>query len=362
MRQFSTESSSSIRTAITSPLRWGILSAGKIASDFCQALHVAPGAEATAIAARSLTKAQDFGSRHHIANAYGSYDDLLADQNVDVVYVGSIADQHADLTERSIRAGKAVVVEKPLSLDYSTTKRLTKLAAERKIFLMEGMWTRCFPAMRKVKELLPNIGSVAMVQADFGWSTAVCTPEDRIWNPDSGGMTMDVGMYLAQLGQVVFPGEPVEDVQAMGSPMNGVDHTVLANVRYPHGFLQFYVTGSANTEERVVIQGEQGRIIIDPPAHVPSRVRLILDQGRGSIAESAYDFPLPNDAKYKWNYPGSIGFVYEIEAVGAALRRGLLECPDFTWNDSLQVASILDQIRDQVQDENVKNVKTVARG
>lgn len=355
-------STTTATSSSSSPIRWGILSAGKIASDFCQALQAAPEAEAAAIAARSLTKAQEFGTRHGIAKSYGNYDDLLADQNIDVVYVGSIADHHADLAERSIRAGKAVVVEKPLSLSYETTKRLTDLAADRKVFLMEGMWTRCFPAMRKVKELLPKIGSVSTVQADFGWSTAECKPEDRIWNPASGGMTMDVGMYLAQLGQVAFPGEPVEDVQAMGTTMNGVDHTVLTNVRYGSGFLQFYVTGTANTEERVVIQGELGRIVIDPPAHVPSRVRLVLDKGRGSTTETVYDHPLPIDTGYAWNYPGSIGFVYEIKAVGDALQKRLLECPDFTWNDSLQVASVLDQIRDQVSDENIKNTESLATG
>ena len=343
----------STAVSATNPTQWGILSAGKISSDFCQALQVAPNAIAAAVAARSQTKARAFAARHNIPTAYGSYEAMLQDPTIDVVYVGSIADQHAALTEQAILARKPVVVEKPLSLDYTTTKKLTQLARQEHVFLMEGMWTRFFPAMRRVRELMPQIGEVSVIQADFGWSTAECGPNDRIWSPESGGMTLDIGMYLAQLGQVVWPGSKVLDLQAMGSKENGVDHTGLANIMYEGGgFLQFYVTGAANTEERVLIQGTKGRIIIDPPAHVPQCVRLVMDKGRNDNSETVSEFPLPDDSFASWNYPGSIGFVYQIEAVGRALKAGLLECPDFKWEDSLQVASMLDRIRSQLSDAN----------
>lgn len=205
--------------------------------------------------------------------------------------------------------------------------------------------------MRKVEQLIRNgeIGKVVAVQADFGWSTANNGPDDRIWNPKSGGMTLDIGMYMAQLGQVAFPSQPVEQIQSMGSLKNGVDHTVLTNVQYAKGgMLQFYVTGEANTEERVMIQGTLGRIAIDPAAHVPTSIRLQQDQGRGAAQETVFEFPLPDDSYTNWNYPGSIGFTYQIQAVGEALRRGEKECRHFTLDDSLQVASILDTILEQV--------------
>lgn len=218
----------------------------------------------------------------------------------------------------------------------------------------EGMWTRCFPAMRKVQHLIQSgeIGKVVAVQADFGWSTANNGPNDRIWNPDSGGMTLDIGMYMAQLGQVAFPQEPVKQIQSMGTTKNGVDHTVLSNIQYSKGgMLQFYVTGEANTEERVMIQGTSGRIAIDPSAHVPTTVRLQKDTGRGSANEEIFEYPLPNDSYTTWNYPGSIGFTYQIEAVGDALRKGEKQCRFFTLDDSLQVSSILDTILQQVHGE-----------
>mmetsp|Transcript_50415 Transcript_50415/g.151864 ORF Transcript_50415/g.151864 Transcript_50415/m.151864 type:complete len:438 (-) Transcript_50415:282-1595(-) len=357
-------------------IRWGILSAGKISSDFVKAIGITEGAKASAVAARSHAKAETFASEHSIPAAYGSYDELLADPTVDVVYVGSIADEHANLAAKALLAGKPTVVEKPLTISSEETRKLVALAKENDTFLMEGMWTRCFPAMRRVRDLVASgaIGPISVVQGDFGWSTEGCGPDDRIWNPRSGGMVLDIGMYLAQLGNVAFPNADVKGVQAMGMQKNGIDHTALVNVKYGKaamlvegggrqmagestsqrdesegGMLQFYVTGNANTEERVVMEGTQGRIIIESPAHVPSSVRLIRNGGRGVETEEVFDHPLPDDTFSTWNYPGSVGFTYQIKEVGDALRRGEKECRHFTLKESLQVADMLDEVLDQVR-------------
>lgn len=345
-----TRASSSSRT-----IRWGILSAGKISSDYVKAIAQTEGAESVAIAARSAEKAASFAEAHGIPKSYGSYDELLADPDIDVVYVGSVADQHVPLATKALLANKPTVVEKPLALTLEDSQALVDLSRKQNIFLMEGLWTRCFPAVLKVRDLIQNdtIGKVVTVQADFGWSTADCGPDHRIWQPASGGMTFDVCMYLAQLGQVAFEGESIIDIQAMGSPKNGVDHTILANAQYTNGgFMQFYVTGEANTQERVVIQGTKGRIVIDPPAHVPTIVRVQTDKGRGMAAEEVLEFPLLDDSYTTWNYPGSIGFVHQIKAVGDALRGGKRECKHFTHEDSLQVASMIDQILKQFRQAN----------
>jgi dihydrodiol dehydrogenase / D-xylose 1-dehydrogenase (NADP) len=365
-------------------VRWGILSAGKISSDYAKAIAITDGAFVGAVAARSSDKAEEFANLHGIPKSYGSYSELLVDPDIDVVYVGSIADHHYALAAQSLKAGKPTVVEKPLTLSYKDTKSLVQLAKKRDVFLMyvtvdmgfwfgcmpffthflvvlfrEGMWTRCFPAMSKVSELIASgaIGNPSVVQADFGWSTANCGPEDRIWKPESGGMTLDIGMYMAQLGQVAFSNSTVTQIQSMGTKKNGVDHTVLANIQYTSpdddrtGMLQFYVTGEANTEERVVIQGTSGRISIDPAAHVPTVVRLLRNEGRGIAKEQVFRYRLPNDSYTSWNYPGSIGFTYQVQAVGEALRNGKKECHHFTLKDSLQVAAMLDTILQQIHDD-----------
>jgi dihydrodiol dehydrogenase / D-xylose 1-dehydrogenase (NADP) len=337
------------------PIRWGILSAGKISSDYVKAIAQTEGNESAAVAARSSDRAASFAAAHGIAKSYGSYDELLADPDIDVVYVGSVADQHLSLATQALLANKPTVVEKPLALTLQESQTLIQLSKQQNVFLMEGMWTRCFPAMLKVRELIQNdtIGKIVTVQADFGWSTEGCGTDDRIWHPTSGGMTLDIGMYMAQLGQVAYAGASVTNLQAMGSPKNGIDHTALTNVQYSNGgYLQFYVTGQANTEERVVIQGTKGRIIIDPPAHVPTVVRVQLDQGRGDASEEVLEYPLIDDSYTKWNYPGSIGFMHQIKAVGEALRNGERQCRHYTHGDSLQVASMMDQILTQFQQAN----------
>ena len=177
------------------PIRWGILCAGKISSDFAKAIAITEGAEVVAVAARSSAKAESFARNHGIPKAFGCYADLLNDPSVHVVYIGSIADQHYHLAVQSLLAKKPTVVEKPLTLTLKDTQSLIRLAKQSNVFLMEGLWTRSFPAILRVQELIAEgtIGRVSTIQADFGWSTEGCGPGDRIWQQGSGGMTLDIG-------------------------------------------------------------------------------------------------------------------------------------------------------------------------
>jgi hypothetical protein len=125
-----------LSTASSKPVRWGILSAGKISSDYAKAIATTEGAVVGAVAARSSNKAEDFANLHGIPKSYGSYAELLADPDIDVVYVGSIADYHYPLAAQSLLAGKPTVVEKPLTLSYKDTKSLVQLARNRDVFLM----------------------------------------------------------------------------------------------------------------------------------------------------------------------------------------------------------------------------------
>lgn len=362
------------------PLKWGILCAGRVSSDFVKALHITEGSEAIAVASRRLDAAREFAAVHGVPKAYGSYDELLADPEIDVVYVGSVAEQHSELATRCVRAGKATLVEKPMTLSARDTAALLRAARDADVFLMEGMWTRCLPAVKKLREIVrdDSLGRIVSVQADFGWSTRDCPyPDHRVWSSVSGGIIMDVAMYLAQLGQIAYDVSEyeVERVQAMGDRRNGVDNTTVANIMYARrkengsssssssssaggesdekGFLQFVVTGDADTEERALIQGTKGRVCLHPPAHVPEFVTVAYDCGRGRpLKEEVYSFPLPDDSHETWNYPGSVGFTYQIRDVEDALRRGLKECPSFTHQHSLQLSLILDEILSQIKGNN----------
>ena len=135
-----------------------------------------------------------------------------------------------------------------------------------------------------------------------------------------------------------------------------MDQTVMANIVFNKvgsgkGGLQFYVTGQANTEERTVIQGSKGRITIRAPAHVPSEISVSYDTGRGESRVENHSFPLMDDSYAEWNYPNSIGFVYQIDEVNKCILSESKECSTFTHADSLQLAYLMDEILEQVNHE-----------
>nr|CAD7435799.1 unnamed protein product [Timema monikensis] len=152
--------------------RWGIASAGKISHDFVTALSVLPQAEhvVVAVAARQLSRAKDFATLHNIKAAYGSYEELAKDPNVDVVYVGSIHPQHMQITSLMLNSGKPCLVEKPLTLNLKETKQLINLARNKKLFLMEAIWSRFFPVYQLLRDELKagTLGDVLQVIANFG--------------------------------------------------------------------------------------------------------------------------------------------------------------------------------------------------
>ena len=155
------------------PTKWGILSAGRIASDYAKAISITDGAVATAVAARCPTKAKEFATHHGIDKSYGNYHDVIQSPDVDVVYVATTADHHLEWAKQSLLAGKPTVVEKPMTLRLQDTQELIDLARTNNTFLMEGMWTRCFPAMHKLRQIIASgeLGQIVYCQGDFGWSS-----------------------------------------------------------------------------------------------------------------------------------------------------------------------------------------------
>jgi len=236
------------------------------------------------------------------------------------------------------------------------------------------MWTRFFPATKKIRELIAEgaIGQPVVVSGDFGWDTRKCDGSHRFWFPTSGGAIYDIAMYMAQLGLAVFNGDSFHRTVAMGTtkqkyPQTGpVDLTTLVNCQFEKNrdcFLQFYVTGEANTEERAVIQGTNGRIVLDKH-HVPTRFTLYREPTR-DISDNdpeVFEFPLPDDSFTDWKHPGSIGFTYEIEEVGKALKNGEIDCKLYTWRETLVVSRMLESIREQVVGVNKERIAPGSEG
>ena len=162
------------------PIRWGVMGAGLISRDFVGALKALSPEEGVVVAvgARDLEGAAAFARELSIERVHEGYEALAADPEVDVIYVGTVAQAHVQCARIALAAGKHVVVEKPLALCASDVEALTREAHERGLFLLEGMWTRCFPAVRKARELLAAgaIGEVVAVAADFGARHGLAAP------------------------------------------------------------------------------------------------------------------------------------------------------------------------------------------
>jgi predicted dehydrogenase len=156
-------------------MRWGVLATGKISSDFCNAILHDEQADVVGIGSRSIESANRFSERHGLlergVKCYGSYEELLKDPQVDVVYVGSINTSHFTNVIACLQHGKHVLCEKPLGVNLAQVKQMIELAKEKKLFLGEGMWTRSFPAAQKVRDILSSkvLGEVVTCQGDLGF-------------------------------------------------------------------------------------------------------------------------------------------------------------------------------------------------
>lgn len=320
---------------MTAPTRWGILSTGNIATKFVEDLRLLPDAEVAAVASRSVAGAETFAKLHDIPRAHGSWQALADDPDVDVVYVATPHSAHVEATLLCLDSGKATLTEKPIALDVPQTELLVERARSRGVFLMEAMWTRCFPAIHRIAGLLGDgaIGQVTSVHADFGVAGPF-DPEHRMRNPAlGGGALLDLGVYPVTIAHL-FLGPPDEITAWASRTPEGVDANTGMIFGYASGALAALtcsMTGASG--QHAVITGTTGRIEIAPPFFIPAEFTLVRD---GAEPETVR-MPVPG-----W------GYHYEADEVQRCLREGLLESPVVPLHETLAVMSTLDAVRAKI--------------
>jgi predicted dehydrogenase len=324
------------------PVRWGILSTGHIASVFTKDLALLPGeAELTAVGSRSRDKAEAFAAEYGVARAYGSYEELAADPDVEVIYVASTHNDHLPSARLCLEAGKAVLVEKPLTTSAADSEALVELARDRGLFLMEALWTRTQPLLRQGAELVRagEIGAVRHVAMAFGF------PFDgdeshRLLDPDqAGGAILDLGVYPTHLTNL-FLGEPDDLVGSGIRGSTGVDVHAAATLVHrdpssgsgpddrPTATASLLCTLLAGPPVRLEVFGETGTLTYEH-AILPSTMTL----QRHGVDE-------PEEFVTQW--PGG-GYTFQAQEVMRCLRAGELESPLVPWADTLAVARTLDR-------------------
>lgn len=287
--------------------RWGICSAGKISHDFSVALRtLAPGEhEIVAVAARYLQHAEEFARKHNIPRAYGSYEELAKDQDIDVVYVGNIHPHHLSAGKLFMKSKKNVLIEKPLAMNSREVQELISAARDNNVFLMEAIWTRFFPVSHEVRRLLDqgDVGDVKLVRADLG---APLTHIPRLAEKElGGGALLDLGIYCLQFVFMVFNGERPESIQATGHCIDtGVDGTAVLVLKFSGNRMAICTCSITMmlTCDAVVI-GTKGTIKI--PHHMWCPTAL-------EVNGKEMQFPLP-EPSMPLNFTNSTGLRYEAE-------------------------------------------------
>ncbi|HEY6592736.1 MAG TPA: Gfo/Idh/MocA family oxidoreductase [Asanoa sp.] len=312
--------------------RWGILATGGIAGRFADDLHRTPGAELVAVGSRSVRSARAFADKHGIPRAYGSWDALAADADLDVVYVATPHAGHHAAASTLLRGGRAVLCEKPITLDRASAAELVDTARAAGLFLMEGMWTRCNPAVRRVQALLDDgaIGAVTTLSADFG-AAGPFPPEHRMRAKAlGGGALLDLGVYPVALAHLLL-GVP-DEVRAWSRlGPEGTDENTGIIFGYARGALAALTCGIVGeTPNRATVTGQTGRIELER-FFAPTRYILARDGHDHLVVD------LPDE-----------GFRHEIEEVQRCLDAGLLESPLVPHAATLEVMGLLDAIREQV--------------
>ncbi|MFC7528170.1 Gfo/Idh/MocA family protein [Actinoplanes sp. GCM10030250] len=316
-------------------VRWGILGPGGIASTFAADLPLVAGAELAAVGSRSLATAEAFAERHGFARAHGSYAELAADDGVDVVYVATPHAFHLESALLCVEAGKAVLVEKPITLDLPSAARLVQAARTRGVFLMEAMWMRLNPAIRKIAEMVADgvIGEVSAVHADFGLQGPF-EPSHRLRDPAlGGGALLDLGVYPLHLADL-FLGSPVRAHAWAKLTPEGVDENTGVLLGYESGAVAALTCSiNGNSRNGASITGTGGRIDVPPGFMVPRS--FVLNRPNGDVEE----FEVP--------FEGS-GYQFEAAEVQRCLLAGELESPLLTHDTTLRVMNLLDTLRDEI--------------
>lgn len=319
---------------MSNPIRWGILGTGKIARQFAAGLKVLPGAKLMAVGSRTAESAQVFGAQFEVSRCHASYVALANDPEVDVIYVATPHACHKENTLLALAAGKAVLCEKPFTINAREAAEVIVFARSRKLFLMEAMWTRCFPLMEKFRALhaAQAIGEVRMLTADFGFR-AEYHEEPRLFNlAIGGGALLDVGVYPVSLSSMLFRSPTQIAAHAHLGP-TGVDEEAAMILSHAKGQLAVLSTAvRVETAQEAVLSGTQGRIRIHRPWWRPTVMTL----SREGHADEVMEFPLSGN-----------GYQFEAAEVMRCLRAGQLESDLMPLDETLSIMRTLDAIRAQ---------------
>jgi predicted dehydrogenase len=324
---------------VTDQIRWGILATGGIAHKFADSLAHVPEATIAAVGSRTLSSAQKFADAHRdsdgaVPRAYGSWAELVADPDVDVIYVATPHSHHHAAGLLTLRAGKPALIEKAFTLDLAQAQDLVTVARERNLFLMEAMWTRTLPAIRKMVELVGDgaIGEVTSVHANFAFFGDV-SAEHRLRNRAlGGGALLDLGVYPVSFAQLLL-GAPTQVRGFASLYPEGTDVNTGIVLGFADGAIATLHCGLRGGIRTASVVGTKGRIDFPHGFHNAQRFTLLRD---GAEPVEVVEPLIGN------------GLNYQAAEVVRCLKAGLIESELVPLSATLDTMRTLDAVRSQI--------------
>jgi predicted dehydrogenase len=313
------------------PLRWGIIGTGRIAHTFASDLRLINEGVVVAVGSRSQGSANAFGDEFDVANRHGSYESLVGDPEVDVVYVATPHPMHFDNAMLALEHGKPVLVEKAFTMNGAEARELVQAARAKDLFMMEAMWTRFLPHVMSIRDLVAKgtLGRIVAFEADHGkWFEQ--DPAMRLFAPELGGSALlDLGVYPVSFASMLL-GSPQRITALVDPAFTGVDGQASMLFGYENGAQAILTcTSAARTASRACIAGTEGRIEIDGDFYAPTSYSLISRSGEVERFEFAVE---------------GRGLHYQAIEVARCISEGRTESLVMSLDESVAIMETMDRV------------------
>ena len=314
-------------------LKIGIMGTGRIASVLANTMLQMPQVVLMGAASRSLEKAEEFAARFSIERAYGSYEELAKDPDIQLIYIATPHSEHCSNAKLCLENGKHVLCEKAFAANYAQAKEMTDLAEEKNLMITEAMWVRYMPMAKTLKEVLNSgiIGEPMTLTANLCY---LVSDKPRLVKPElAGGALLDVGVYTLNFASIVF-GDDITDIQSsVIKTDSGVDAQNSITLCYPGGKMAILNSSLQVLSDRMgIIYGTKGYLVVENVNNF----------------ESIHVYNTDRELIETHIRPEQIsGYEYQIEASGEAIRNGWTECPQMPHKATLDVMKVMDELRRQ---------------
>ncbi|MBL0736820.1 Gfo/Idh/MocA family oxidoreductase [Flavobacterium sp. GN10] len=316
-------------------IKWGIVGLGNIASQFASDLLLVENAELTAVVSRDLAKAEEFGGKFNASRIYNSYDLLFEDSEVEIVYIATPHNSHAELSIKALEKGKHVLCEKPMALSYQDAQRMIEASKKHNVFFMEAFWTRFIPSVQDVLQKIGNgiIGDVNYIKADFAFHGSE-TENKRLFDKElGGGALFDIGVYPLFLSYIIL-GKPKEITAKAIKHKNDIDLQTSMILQYETAQSILHASIVSESDMKAIISGTKGRIELNAPWYVADGYSLFINE------EKEATFTLPTLGK---------GYSHEIMECQNCIFNNEIESKLWSHQNCLDLSRIVEEIKTQIR-------------